>query len=405
MFRVSCRDLRYRITNIEPIIIHFNLYNFVFQNQNPLFKFLSQIPESTNPNPPSFTVDYLINSCGLPPKTALSVANKIRLCSTEKPDSVISLFQNHGFTTTQITKLISKRPSLLLSDPYKTLKPKIDFFYGLGIFGQDLSEFVALNPSCLAGSLHNQLIPSFNFLKTYLGTNSDILMTFKRCPKVLHHGLEKVLIPNISILRNHGVPNCNISKLLISHPRVLTLKPDRLKEIVESVKKMGFDSSRPMFARAVRTIAGMSKSTLERKLAVYREFGFSEDDILSVFKKQPLCMNISEQKIRRGLEFFMEKLKWKPVLISVLPSLLTLSLEKRIIPWCGVLEILYSKGTIGKKLNLGTVLMLSQRDFLEKFVIKYQEAVPEVMKAYKGEIKLARFVEVVGGKEYSLHPS
>ncbi|OVA02266.1 Mitochodrial transcription termination factor-related [Macleaya cordata] len=157
-----------------------------------------------------------------------------------------------------------------------------------------------------------------------------------------------------------------------------------------------------MFTHAVRVIAGMSKSSWERKLMVYREFGWSDNDILSAFKKQPYCMLISEEKIRRVVEFFLEKLKLKPSEILYRPTLLRFSLEKRIVPRCAVVKILYSKGIKRKKLIMSTVLNMSERNFLEKFVIKYQETTPEVMKAYKGGIEFAGFGEV---KELSIGAS
>ncbi|OVA02268.1 Mitochodrial transcription termination factor-related [Macleaya cordata] len=399
MLRVLYRDLRHYITTREPTTIHFNLFG-VLQNENAFRKSISKIPESTNP--PSITVDSLINSCGLPPKTAPSAAKKVRLYSTEKADSVISLFESYGLTKIHIAKLISQRPELLSYDPNKNLKPKFEFLCGLGFSGPDLPQIIAYDSALLTRSLQNQIMPYFNYLKSYIGTTANILSVLKRWPNIFHYNLEKVLIPNILILQVHGVPDCNISRLLITQPRTLTLKSDRFREIVEMVKKFGFDPSSLMFSNAVRTISGMSKSSWERKLMVYRGFGWSDYDILSAFKRHPYCMNISEEKISRGVEFFLEKLKWKPSEISLRPSVLLLSLEKRIIPRCAVLEILYLKGIIRKKLNLGSVLNMSERDFLEKFVNKYQETIPEVMKAYKGGIEFAGFGEIVEVKESSI---
>ncbi|OVA02265.1 Mitochodrial transcription termination factor-related [Macleaya cordata] len=242
MFRVLYRDLQHHITTKNPTTIHFNnllLFGGVLQNQNPHLKFISKIPESKNP--PSFTVDYLVNSCGLPPKTALSAAKKFRLRSIEKADSVISLFESYGLTKTQITKLISQRAELLSYDPNKTLKPKIKFLYDLGFSGPDLSKSIASSPSFLSASLQNQIIPSFNFLKTYIGSTANILIVFKRWPSIFFYRIDKVLIPNISILQVHGVPDSNISKLLTTQPRTLTKNSDRFKEIVEMVKKIGFN--------------------------------------------------------------------------------------------------------------------------------------------------------------------
>ncbi|OVA04339.1 Mitochodrial transcription termination factor-related [Macleaya cordata] len=404
MFRVLYRDLKHSIKTRESTTIHFsNLYNVVvvLQKQNPHFKTISQTPEPTIP--PSFTVNYLINSCGLPPEKAYSAAEKIRLRSTENPDSVISLFKNHGFTKTQISVLISKRPSLLLSDTNNNLKPKLEFFSDSGFFScSELANLIASTPELLlTGSLQNKIIPSFNFLKSYIGDKASILTIFKRWPKIFDCNLEMVVRPNISIFQDHGVPDINIVKLFITYPRTLGQKPDRFKEIIDTVKKLGFDPSTQMFQLAFRIIAGMSKSSLDKKLAVFRELGWSEDDILSMIKKNPCCVAPAGEKIKRGLEFFMEKYKWKPADFMLQPWLFSLSLEKRVIPRCAVLEILKSKG-ISEKLKVTTILKRPEKEFVEKYVNKYQEEIPEVMIAYKCEIGFEGFGEVGGAAELSV---
>ncbi|KAF9608144.1 hypothetical protein IFM89_007530 [Coptis chinensis] len=87
----------------------------------------------------------------------------------------------------------------------------------------------------------------------------------------------------------------------------------------------------------------------------------------------------------------------KPILSLVL----ALSLEKRSIPRCNVLEVLYLNGLTGK-LNAGSVtsaLKLNEKMFLEKFVMKYQDAVPKMVIAYKSKIGLAELEEKDGLQE------
>ena len=76
----------------------------------------------------SLTVSYLRYSCGLSLESAVSASKLIHIRNREISDSVLELFTAHGFTKPYITTLISKGPSLLLADPVKTLKPKLEFF-------------------------------------------------------------------------------------------------------------------------------------------------------------------------------------------------------------------------------------------------------------------------------------
>ncbi|KAL7208462.1 hypothetical protein ACSBR1_030247 [Camellia fascicularis] len=93
----------------------------------------------------------------------------------------------------------------------------------------------------------------------------------------------------------------------------------------------------------------MCKSLWEQKLGLYCSFGLSKDDIISAFKLQPMCMIASEKRIKKLMVFFVNDLKLKPSMISKNPNILLLSLEKRIISRCSVLQLLMSKDAIKKK--------------------------------------------------------
>ena len=54
---------------------------------------------------------------------------------------------------------------------------------------------------------------------------------------------------------------------------------------MEEVKERGFNPSRLMFALAVFTLRAMSKSTWERKVNVYKKWGWFEDEISLAFRK------------------------------------------------------------------------------------------------------------------------
>ncbi|KAF8395586.1 hypothetical protein HHK36_019536 [Tetracentron sinense] len=340
-------------------------------------KSISHIPKYTIQEPSS-TVDYLVNSCGLSPESALRAAQQIDIKTATKPDSVLELFRNYGFTNTHIAKLITKHPSLLLADPNKTLKPKLEFFRNNGISDPILAKILCADPVILRRSLENQIIPSFNYLKSLLHTNDNIGFALGRASWILHNFPKQ----NTTILRNHGVPELIISKIIMTYPRTLCVKPDKFSETVMKTIEMGFDPSSLKFAYGLCTLSGMKKGTWEAKLAVYMSFGWSEDEILSMFRKQPTCMASSEKKISTALDFFMNELKWTQADISKYPTSLFLSLEKRTVPRCSVIEILLSKGLM-KKGNMGKALKVTENEFLKNYVVKYQEDLPQLLEIYQ----------------------
>ncbi|XP_077249389.1 transcription termination factor MTERF8, chloroplastic-like [Tasmannia lanceolata] len=324
-----------------------------------------------------------MNSCGLSPEAALVAAKRLHFQTSIKPDSVLSLFKSLDFTETHITNLITKCPAVLLADPNKTLKPKIEFFYGLGLSGPALEKLISLSPNLLHTSLQNRIIPCINFLRTFLHTNDRIILVIRRATRILMLKPQNLMGPNISMLINHGVPESNVIKLITSQPNVLLSKPERLSKAVVVVKGMGFDTSSSTFIYAICTMLAMSKSTWEGKLEVYRSLGWSEDDILSAFRMQPNCMLISEKKLWKVVDFFVTKMGWKSSDLSRNPNFLLLSFEKRIVPRCSVLRILMSNDLI-KKESISRALQCTEKDFLRKIMLKYQEKIPEILEVYQG---------------------
>ncbi|KAK1294861.1 hypothetical protein QJS10_CPA16g01301 [Acorus calamus] len=135
---------------------------------------------------------------------------------------------------------------------------------------------------------------------------------------------------------------------------------------------MDLKPSSSLFYMAFGTLLRIGESLWEEKFVLYISFGWSEDDILSAFKKKPQIKELSKDKMRRMMDFFLKNPDWG------YPSFL----EKRIIPRWSVIRVLTSHGILNKYVNLYTICKLKEEKFLERYVIKYQEKVPQVLQAY-----------------------
>ncbi|KAA8527475.1 hypothetical protein F0562_034810 [Nyssa sinensis] len=193
-----------------------------------------------------------------------------------------------------------------------------------------------------------------------------MIVAIKRFAVVLLHDLPTCVAPNIGILREVGVPESNIVVLLTQQPRAFMTNTDNFKKIVEEVKKMGFDPLRVKFVIAIYALRAMSKSVWKKKMEVFKKWGLSEDEVLVAFGKHPWCMITSEDKIMRVMDFFVNKMGWDSSIVAKRPVLLSLSLEKRIIPRYLVYQVLLSKGLIKKDFNLVTMLVCPEKVFLKK---------------------------------------
>ncbi|XP_043697231.1 transcription termination factor MTERF15, mitochondrial-like [Telopea speciosissima] len=353
--------------------------------QNPSsLKYISS-KASRNQNP--FVVSYLISSCGLSPAAALSASKKVGFESSDGPDSVLTLFRNHGFTDAQISSLIRKCPLLLVSSPTKTLLPKLEFLHSLGVSSPIITKILCKDSKFLFRSLENKIIPAFNFWKSLVGTLENVVIGLKREARFFNCDIPTVA-RNIAILRENGVPESIIVSLLTYYPSTLTPKNDMFKQMVEEIKQMDFDLSKYTFMSALSVFTSMTKSTWKHKLEAYRRWGFSEDEILLAFRRYPFFMKLSEKNIKSHLDFFVDKMGWEREVIITHPQLVGLSLEKRILPRCSVLRVLRLKGLVKEDLKMGHLLTKSEKYFLEKFVTNYRKEVPQLLDLYKGNISL-----------------
>ncbi|KAF5175108.1 Mitochondrial transcription termination factor family protein [Thalictrum thalictroides] len=345
-------------------------------HQLDLLRFISNTPELDG-----FTLDYFKNKCGLSPESALKASKCLVLKSTTKPDLVISLLKSNGFTDAHISKLIAIRPQLLLI--YTALKPKFDFFNSIGFSGPDLGNFLVKDSTILSSSLEKRIIPSINYLRSLVDTDDCVARILKRSRWGIHDA-EGLMGPNIAILQNHGVPKSIIRMLLLKQPKDLCYGSDHFKKVVLEVEEMGVSPSSVQFIDALHVLLSMTKSTWEGKLAVFRNFGWSEDEVLSMFKKKPFVMANSANKIKLALDFFKHSLKWNRDDISRNPVLISLSLEKRIIPRFYVLQTLFSKDLINERGV--SALKKPEIVFLENYVTKYNQEIPDLLKVYQSKL-------------------
>ncbi|CAL5423639.1 unnamed protein product [Camellia sinensis] len=350
-------------------------------------KFISSKKTSTPPTTKNeiecFTVSHLINSCGLSPEIANSISHKVHFRTSDGPDSVLSFFRDRGFSDFQISKLVRKSPSVLLSNPNKTLLPKLEFFQSLGLSRTEVADLVASAPFLLRYSLKNRLIPALDFLKRVVLLDKRGVFALMLRPRFFWIHVDKNAIPNVALLRELGVPQSCISLLVSGNPSVVAGNKDKFNLCARKAIEMGFDPSKVTFVDAICVFFGMSTSAWERKVEVYKRWGLSDDDIHLAFKKFPRCMILSEKKITSGMDFLVNEIGFEPITVARTPKTLGYSLEKRIIPRCSVIRVLSLNGLIKKEKGLSAILSTSEERFLDAFVTKYQDQVPQLLNVYQ----------------------
>ncbi|CAL5423641.1 unnamed protein product [Camellia sinensis] len=274
-------------------------------------------------------------------------------------------------------------PSLLLSNPKKTLLPKLEFFQSLGLSRTEVADLVASAPFLLRYSLKNSLTPALDFLKRVVLLDKRGVFALMLRPRFFWIHVDKNAIPNVALLRELGVPQSCISLFVSGNPYVVVGNKDKFNLCARKAIEMGFDPSKVTFVDAICVLFGMSKSAWERKVEVYKRWGLSDDDIHLAFKKFPKCMILSEKKITSGMNFLVNEIGFEPITIARTPKTLGYSLEKRIIPRCSVIRVLSLNGLIKKEKGLSAIISTSEERFLDAFVTKYQDQVPQLLNVYQ----------------------
>ncbi|KAL3845814.1 hypothetical protein ACJIZ3_003217 [Penstemon smallii] len=313
------------------------------------------------------------------PQAASQIASVLtRVKNPENPNSVLSFLKENGFSKTQLEKIMINRPQILVAGLENTIKPKFKFFQDLGFSASEISVIISKDPWFFKNSLNNRLAPSLAVLKGILGSKEEVAKLLKLSSWYLSKDLEKTLVPNIEFLMSCGVQLNQILKFIHSFPRFFLIKPEIMRKCADKADKIGVERSSGMYLQAVRVIASMSEETWELKLQSFRNMGFSEKDILSIYKKSPQVFVVSIEKMKKIKELLLATGKYDISCIVNRPKALTTSVENRYRPRLQVLKVLESKNLIKKWPNLSVVYLMPDEKFHEKFVVPYMNEIGQV---------------------------
>jgi mTERF domain-containing protein len=346
-----------------------------------IFKFSTTSTTFEQPQQ-SFTISYLINNCGFTPQTASKASQILSFSNSQKPDSVLAFFTTHGFSNSQIRGIVKREPRLLSLNPNNVLLPKFQFLLSKGVSNSDLIHIVNANPRFLRRSLENHIIPTYECAKGLLQSDKKIIACVKRYGFLSQDHLPK----NVKLLLDNGVSHSNIARLFQWWPSIF--ESFDLLNIVEELKKLGFDSKTSTFSIAFLAKKTVSKAKWDEKVETFKKWGWSDEHILQAFKKQPFCMLSSPRKMNAVMNVWVNHLGFDSLDLTRAPGILQLSLEKRIIPRGLVVQFLNSKGLRQKDASIYTPFLVSEKLFLEKFVNRFAEHSSDLLKLYEEKMNL-----------------
>ncbi|KAL2568872.1 hypothetical protein AAZX31_18G107100 [Glycine max] len=335
----------------------------------------------------TFTVSYLINSCGVSPKLAKELSNRVNLKNAHGPNAVLDLLNNYGLSKIQVAKLVEKYPKVLIIKAEKTLLPKLKFFRSIGVSNTDMPKILLRNYVILKSSLENYLIPRYEILRDIVGDDQKVVRSLKITAFCLTYGdMMNNFVPNIKVLRQSSVPQTSISLLMGHFPGAAYRKHSKFVEAVKTAKEIGCDPLKVSFVQAVHLLLSTSKAMLDSKFEVYERWGWSYKIALRAFGKFPFFMVLSKETYTKKMSFLVKDMGLPSEDIADYPLVLSYSLEKRIIPRFSVIKILQSNNLPRNDFHFGSFICINEKNFLKKFVIKFQDDLPHLSDVYKGLI-------------------
>ncbi|XP_078150235.1 transcription termination factor MTERF15, mitochondrial-like [Carex rostrata] len=341
----------------------------------------SNAPTQASPPNPHFSVQYLIQSCGLSSDEALKASKHIhRLKSPHKPDAVLRFLRDTGVSESDIKTAVSRNAGILCSHVEKNWRPNITKLQEVGFSMEDISGIISVNPDLFGFNF----VSKIEFWMGFLGSVENLSVVLKVWRGgLIASSLEKVIMPNLSfLLKDCGLSTLQIVRVIKSSPKLLSSKLEFVKRVPERVEELGIARSSASFCDALIAVSSMSESSIDAKVNNLRNIGFSQEEVALLISKYPLLLKKSEKSVVRKMEFLMKEAGCDKLHVIRNPFFLGCSLENRLIPRNIVRKILISKGLPVANLKFATFARPSDEKFVEKFILPYEHVIPGLHRAY-----------------------
>ncbi|KAI5011554.1 hypothetical protein ZWY2020_013691 [Hordeum vulgare] len=354
-----------------------------------LHRVLSAAAPAVSPNHSSFAVeDYLVSTCGLTRLQAAKASAKLsHLKSPSKPDAVLSFLAGLGLSGADVAALVAKDPLFLCSKVERTLAPNVAELTGLGLTRSEIARLVSL-----AGATFRckSIISGMQYCLPLFGSSENLLGALKS-GHILSYDHDRVVKPNVAFLQECGLSACDIAKLYVHNPSPLSTSKERLRTAVTCIEGLGVPRGSPMLRHALQAVAFLSEEKITTKVEQLKKmFRWSDAEVAAAFCKAPSLLVRSKDSLQRRSDFLISEVGFEPAYIAHRPAMLTYSLEGRVRPRYYVVKFLKENGLLDRSRDYYRAVMISEKEFVEKFISPHKESAPHLTEDYatacRGEV-------------------
>ena len=355
---------------------------------SPLHRLLSAAA-AVSPSPGFNVEEYLVERGGLTRAQALKASTKLtHLKSPTNPDAVLAFLASLGLSGADVAAVVAKDPKFLCSGVDTTLGPNLVGLTGHGLSTSEIARLVSLAPLQFR---RKSIVSNLPYFLSIFGCYDNLLRALKRCPRLLGCSLEKVAKPNVAVLRECGLGACDIAKLCIAEPRLLTANLERVQAMVACADAIGVPRGSAMFRHALHGVAFLN----EGKIAAQEEYlkkalRWSDAEVSIAVSKLPMVLRLTENMLQSKPEFLISEVGLEPAYLAHCPALLCYSLEGRLRPRYYVLKFLKENGLLDRDRSYYAAVTLTDKVFVDKYIAPHNEAAPYLAQDYatacKGEV-------------------
>lgn len=288
----------------------------------------------------------------------------------------MSQLEAMGFSLWEIRHLLVAAPRAFRLASFER---KVEFL--MGIFGsfKFLSVFVKRNRLVLSYDIDNVLVPKVSFLQHQCRLSaSQISMLLRQSPRLLTSNLN-----SLSVRANELGFDCKSGKFWQALCVVCSLTQSTIDEKLRLLQELGFSEAELKdIVQKEPMVLKKSPKTIVGKFQMFRELGLSEAEIKTMIMKEPAVLIYSIEKMKLVVEFLATKMGYPKSYVAQNPMVLHFSVEHRLIPRHYVLETLKSMGVPECEHKISTILTLTDKKFLAKFVTLYEKSIPGLHEAY-----------------------
>ncbi|CAM0943220.1 unnamed protein product [Alopecurus aequalis] len=345
---------------------------------------------AVSPNPIFAVEDYLVDNCGLTRAQALKASTKLsHLGSSCNPDAVLAVLASLGLSSADVASLVPKDPQLLLTSVEGTLSPNVAGLTALGLSPSEVARLVSLHPSSLR---RRSIVSKMRYYLTIFGSFDTFLRALNRGPYLLSCNLDNAVKPNVAFLQECGLDACDIAKLCISQPWLLSTNQERVQATVACAEAVGVPRGSGMFRQALQGVAFLSEEKIAAKVEYLKKtFGWSDAEVGIAVCKFPMTLKLSNDTLQRKSEFLISEVGLEPAYIAHKPSMLSLRLDGRLRPRYYVVKFLKENGLLDRGRSYYASLIPTEKVFVGKYIHPYKETTPHLAEDYaaacRGEVR------------------